>query len=225
MNNLSIKEIRATLIGAVGMAAVILGIAGTLRYWRGWAFIGVFELSSIACGIYLAVYDRALLERRMKAGPAAEKEPVQKIIITLLMTSFVALIVISVLDFRFRWSNVSPPVSVAGDALIALGFLVVFFVLRANSYSASTIQIAEGQTVISTGPYALVRHPMYAGVLIMMIGTPLALGSRWGLVVAALGLPILIWRLLDEERFLKKNLPGYADYTRNVPYRLVPSIW
>jgi protein-S-isoprenylcysteine O-methyltransferase Ste14 len=98
-------------------------------------------------------------------------------------------------------------------------------VLRANSYSASTIQIAEGQTVISTGPYALVRHPMYAGALIMMIGTPLALGSWWGLTVIAISLPILVWRLLDEERFLKKNLPGYANYTRNVPYRLAPYIW
>jgi protein-S-isoprenylcysteine O-methyltransferase Ste14 len=225
MNSLYTKGIRSTLIGAVGMAVVILGIAGTLHYWRGWAFMAVFELSSIACGIYLAVYDRALLERRMKAGPAAEKETVQKIIITLLMISFVALIVISVLDFRLGWSNVSPLVSVAGDALIALGFLVVFFVLRANSYSASTIQIAEGQTVISTGPYALVRHPMYAGALSMMIGTPLALGSWWGLTVIAISLPILVWRLLDEERFLKKNLPGYANYTRNVPYRLAPYIW
>jgi protein-S-isoprenylcysteine O-methyltransferase Ste14 len=109
--------------------------------------------------------------------------------------------------------------------LVALGFVLLYFVISENSYAASTIQIAEGQTVISTGPYAVVRHPMYAGVLPVLIGTPLALGSWSGLGALSFFMPALIWRLLDEERFLHKNLPGYTEYTRKVRYRLVPCIW
>ena len=112
-----------------------------------------------------------------------------------------------------------------GDLLVALGFLLVYFVIRANTYAASTIQVAEGQTVISTGPYAVVRHPMYAGVLPLLVGTPLALGSWRGLGALIFFMPVLLWRLLDEERFLHKNLPGYTDYTRKVRYRLVPFVW
>ena len=135
------------------------------------------------------------------------------------------MLVFPVLDQRFGWSSVPASVSVLGDALIALAFLFIFFVFKENSYGASTIQIAEGQTVVSTGPYALVRHPMYAGALVMLIGTPLALGSWWGLFAVLLILPVLIWRLLDEERFLRQNLAGYAEYQTKVKYRLLPFIW
>jgi len=143
----------------------------------------------------------------------------------LAMLGFIAMLVFPVLDHRFGWSSVPASVSVLGDALIALAFLFIFFVFKENSYGASTIQIAEGQTVISTGPYALVRHPMYAGALVMLIGTPIALGSWWGLFAALLILPVLIWRLLDEERFLRQNLAGYAEYQTKVRYRLLPCIW
>jgi len=139
----------------------------------------------------------------------------------LAMLGFIAMLVFPVLDHRFGWSSVPASVSVLGDALIALAFLFIFFVFKENSYGASTIQIAEGQTVISTGPYALVRHPMYAGALVMLIGTPIALGSWWGLFAV----PVLIWRLLDEERFLRQNLAGYAEYQTKVRYRLLPCIW
>jgi len=141
------------------------------------------------------------------------------------MLGFIAMLVFPVLDHRFGWSSVPASVSVLGDALIALAFLFIFFVFKENSYGASTIQIAEGQTVVSTGPYALVRHPMYAGALVMLIGTPLALGSWWGLFAVLLILPVLIWRLLDEERFLRQNLAGYAEYQTKVKYRLLPFIW
>jgi len=143
----------------------------------------------------------------------------------LAMLGFIAMLVFPVLDHRFGWSSVPASVSVLGDALIALAFLFIFFVFKENSYGASTIQIAEGQTVVSTGPYALVRHPMYAGALVMLIGTPLALGSWWGLFAVLLILPVLIWRLLDEERFLRQNLAGYAEYQTKVKYRLLPFIW
>jgi protein-S-isoprenylcysteine O-methyltransferase Ste14 len=162
----------------------------------------------------------------MNVGPRAEKEPAQKIIMRLALLGFIAMLVFPVLDHRFGWSSVPASVSVLGDALIALAFLFIFFVLKENSYGASTIQIAEGQTVVSTGPYALVRHPMYAGALVMLVGTPLALGSWWGLfALLHIILPVLIWRLLDEERFLRQNLAGYAEYQTKVTYRLLPFIW
>jgi protein-S-isoprenylcysteine O-methyltransferase Ste14 len=225
MAKLYVKGIVSTLIGAVLFAALVFGGAGTLDYWQGWLFFAVFEGCSIAFGIYLAITNPKLLERRMSAGPLAEKETSQKIIMTFVMIGFVALLLVPALDRRFGWSSVPPSVVVVGYALVALAFAIFFYVLRANSYAASTIQVFEGQTVASNGPYALVRHPMYSGALILLFGMPLALGSWWGLPIAVLFLPVLAWRLLDEERFLAKNLPGYAEYMRKVPYRLAPQVW
>ena len=135
------------------------------------------------------------------------------------------MLVFSALDYRFGWSRVPAIVSLAGDVLVAFGLLIDFIVLKENSYGTSTIQKVEGQKVISTGPYGLVRHPMYMGVLIMVIGVPLALGSWWGLAIVAFSAPVLIWKSLDEERLLKAELPGYTEYTQKVPYRLVPHLW
>ena len=140
-------------------------------------------------------------------------------------SEFIALFVFPAFDHRFGWSQVPLFISLAGDALIAFAFLLFFIVFKVNTYGASTIQITEGQKVISTGPYALVRHPMYAGAIPLLIGVPLALGSWWGLFVLIPLMPVLIWRILDEERFLKKRLPGYTDYCQKVRYHLVPFIW
>ena len=136
-----------------------------MAYWQAWVFMAVFAGASSALGIYLAINDPQLLARRLHVGPTAEQEPRQKIIMVFALGGFIALLVVPAFDRRFGWSPVPPVVAVAGDVLVGLGFLVTFFVCKVNSYAASTIQIAEGQTVISTGPYALVRHPMYAGVL------------------------------------------------------------
>jgi protein-S-isoprenylcysteine O-methyltransferase Ste14 len=225
MNDLTRRAFRSSLFGIVALAALLFIPAWTLDYWQAWLFMAVFVCTSGAITVYLAIRDPKLLERRMDVGPRAEKEPAQKIIMLLATLGFMVTIVFPVLDHRFGWSAVPASVSVLGDALIALAFLFIFFVFRQNSYGASTIQIAEGQTVISTGPYAFVRHPMYAGALVMLIGTPLALGSWWGLFAVLLILPVLIWRLLDEERFLRQNLPGYAEYQTKVKYRLLPFIW
>jgi len=225
MNDLTQRALRSSLFGSVALAALLFIPAWTLDYWQAWLFMAVFVCTSGAITVYLAIRDPKLLERRMNVGPRAEKEPAQKIIMLLATLGFIVTIVFPVLDHRFGWSAVPASVSVLGDALIALAFLFIFFVFRQNSYGASTIQIAEGQTVISTGPYAFVRHPMYAGALVMLIGTPLALGSWWGLFAVLLILPVLIWRLLDEERFLRQNLSGYAEYQTKVKYRLLPFIW
>jgi protein-S-isoprenylcysteine O-methyltransferase Ste14 len=225
MNDVTRRALRSSLFGIVALAALLFIPAGTFDYWQAWLFMAVFGCTSGATTVYLALRDPKLLERRMNVGPRAEKEPAQKIIMVLATLGFIAMLVFPAIDHRFGWSSVPASVSVLGDALIALGFLFIFFVFRENSYGASTIQIAEGQTVISTGPYALVRHPMYAGALVMSVGIPLALDSWWGLFVLFLLLPVLIWRLLDEERFLRQNLPGYTEYQTKVKYRLVPFIW
>jgi len=223
MNDVTRRALRSSLFGVLALAALLFVPAGTLDYWQAWLFMAVFVCTSGAITAYLAI--PKLLERRMNVGPRAEKEPAQKIIMVLATLGFIAMLVFPVLDHRFGWSPVSASMSILGDVLIALGFLFIFFVFRENSYGASTIQVAEGQTVISTGPYAFVRHPMYAGALVMLIGTPLALGSWWGVFAVLLILPVLIWRLLDEERFLRQNLPGYTEYQTKVKYRLLPFIW
>lgn len=225
MNTLNIRALRASLFGAVALAALLFLPAGTLDYWQGWLFMAVFVGASSAVTVYLAIKDPALLERRISAGPRAEKESTQKRVMLLAVLGFIALIVVPALDRRFGWSPAPPYVSLVGDVLVGLSFLLVFLVFKANTYAASTIQVAAGQQVISTGPYALVRHPMYAGSLPLLLGMPLALGSWLGLLALLLIVPALIWRLLDEEQFLRLNLPGYAAYCRKIRYRLLPYVW
>jgi protein-S-isoprenylcysteine O-methyltransferase Ste14 len=225
MNKLYIRAIRSTILGAIVMAVLIFLPAGTLNYWQGWVFFALFFVASSAIGIYLAIRNPALLERRMNVGPTAEKEKTQKIISFFALLGFIALLVSPALDHRFGWSPVPPYISLAGDALVALGFLLTFIVILENNYAASTIQIAEGQKVISTGLYAYVRHPMYAGVLPLLAGMPLALGSWWGVFGLVIVVPAIIWRLLDEEKFLRQNLPGYTEYANKVKYRLIPFVY
>ncbi|HLN47666.1 MAG TPA: isoprenylcysteine carboxylmethyltransferase family protein [Magnetospirillaceae bacterium] len=216
--------------GGFAVLIVILGAAlfipaGTIRYWQAWVFCAIFSVWVLAITVYLARNDPKLLKRRINAGPAAEKETSQKIIQLFASLSFIAIFVVSAIDHRLGWSAVPVSVVVLGDALIALGFYAVFLVLRENTYAAGTIEVEQGQQVISTGPYALVRHPMYAGALIMLLGIPLALGSWWGLLTIVPMALVLVWRILEEEAFLGKNLSGYVEYRAQVKYRLVPLIW
>ena len=207
------------------MAALLFLPAWTLDYWQAWAFLAIFGASALAITVYLMKRDPKLLERRVYAGPTAEKETSQKIIQFVTSIGFIAILVVSALDYRFAWSVVPLYIVVAGDALVATGFLFVFFVYKVNTFAAATIEIALDQKVISTGLYALVRHPMYMGAFFLLVGIPLSLRSYWGLLVIALMMPALIWRLLAEEKFLAKNLPGYSEYQNNVRYRLVPGVW
>jgi len=215
---------------ALAFLAVVMGLllfvpAGTARYWQAWAYLSIFIGASAVTTLYLVKKDPALLERRMSGGPIAEKRPAQRIIMLWVSAGFVALLVVSALDHRFGWSSAPLAVIVAGDVLVAAGMSLIFLVYRENTFTSATIELAENQSVISTGPYAIVRHPMYASGSLYLFGTPLALGSFWGLVPIAAMMPFLIWRLLDEERFLAKNLPGYAEYQKRVMRRLVPFVW
>lgn len=213
----------AVLAAIVG--ALLFACAGTLLYWQAWLYLTLFIGLSAGLTENLLKRDPALLERRMKGGPTAEKRPVQRLIMVGASLGFVSLLVIPGLDFRFGWSSVPVTGVVFGDVLFAAGFAYIGRVYRENTYTSATIEIAEGQRVIDTGPYAVIRHPMYASALLYLIGTPLALGSYWGLLGMVLMLPALVWRLLDEERMLARELPGYPEYQARVRRRLIPGVW
>jgi protein-S-isoprenylcysteine O-methyltransferase Ste14 len=216
----------ASLLGlVVVMGALIFGPAGTFDYWQAWLFLACYLLASLVITAWLARYDPALLERRMRGGPFAEGERNQKIIMSITSAGFIALLVVPGLDHRFGWSHMPDAVAILGDVLLLAGWLGILFVFRANTFAAATIRVESGQKVISTGPYAVVRHPMYATALLMLLGIPIALGSWWGVLIVAVILPALAWRLIDEERVLLRDLDGYADYRRRVRARLIPYVW
>lgn len=225
MPNLSTRAWLSLAVLATAMAVLLFLSAGTLRYWHGWIYLSLFLGMSVAITVDVMRRDPALLERRMKAGPTAEQRPVQRIIMAGASLGFIGLLVVPGLDFRFKWSAVPLWLVVLGDVLFVLGFGFIARVYRENTFTSATVQVAEGQRVITTGPYAVVRHPMYASALLYLIGTPLALGSYWGFIALAFMLPFLIWRLIDEERLLARDLRGYAEYQQRVRYRLLPFVW
>ncbi|HEX7980553.1 MAG TPA: isoprenylcysteine carboxylmethyltransferase family protein [Gemmatimonadaceae bacterium] len=210
---------------AVFMGAVLFGSAGTLNYWQGWAYLLLFVGLSGAVTQDLLRRDPALLERRLKGGPQAERRPAQQVIMIFASLAFLSVLVVPALDHRFRWSSVPLAGIVLGNILFIVGFLFVGRVYRENTYTSATIEIHEGQRVIDTGPYSVVRHPMYAGALLYMLGTPLALGSYIGLLGVVLMALVIVWRLSDEERMLGRELQGYEEYKTRVRYRLIPGVW
>jgi len=209
----------------VVMGPLIFVPAGDVAYWRGWAFLAVFVGASVLMTLDMAARDPALLARRMKGGPTAETSPIQKVIMLFTSAGFVALLVVPPFAYRHGWAPTSATVAIFGDVLVALGLYGSALVYRENSFAAATIGLADGQRVVSTGPYAIVRHPLYACALVYLVGMPLALGSLWGLAPLALTFPFLIWRLFDEERFLAANLDGYRAYMATVRWRLAPAIF
>lgn len=220
------KEAFGGLLGLLlGMAVLLFLPAWTLRWWQAWLFLAVFGTATAAITLYLLRHDRALLQRRLKAGPGAEKERSQKLIQVLASLAFIANFLIAALDHRHAWSTVPPLAVAAGELLVVLGLLAVFLVFRANSYTSAIVEIGEGQQLVSSGPYAVVRHPMYSGALLMLAGIPPALGSWWALLALLPMTLALAWRLLEEERFLLQHLAGYAEYRSKVRYRLLPLIW
>ena len=225
MMKVAIQAIASVLIGLVVFGLLVFWPAGTFDYWQGWAFIAVFAASTMIPSLYLAAKNPAALERRMQAGPAAETRPLQKLIISFAFVSLGATIVVSALDFRFGWSSVPAAISVIGDVLVALGLGISMIVTIQNGYAAANVKVESGQDLVSTGLYGVVRHPMYFGNVVLMIGIPLALGSYWGLLFVIPGLAVLAARILDEEKVLTQQLAGYRDYAQRVHYRLVPYVW
>jgi protein-S-isoprenylcysteine O-methyltransferase Ste14 len=219
------QALQATAQFLLALAVLLLLPAWTLLFWQAWLYWLIFATASIGATLYFLKHDPALVVRRMAAGAGAEKEKSQKRIMTVASACIVALFVVPGFDHLFGWSAVPTPIVLLADAAVVLGYYFIFIVLKENSYASATIETGRDQLVIASGPYALVRHPMYSGALLMFGATPLALGSYWGLLVFGAVLLFLLWRLFDEERFLSKNLPGYTEYQRRVRYRLVPFVW
>jgi protein-S-isoprenylcysteine O-methyltransferase Ste14 len=213
------------LVQLVGSGLMLFLAAGTLNYWQGWVFLVVAALSTSIPSCYLLRTNPVALQRRLRAGPTAETRMVQKVLVAGWYLSLTAMFVVSVLGHRFGWSPVPTAISLVGDVLVAVGLVVEMLVVIQNSHAAATVRVESGQKLVSTGLYGLVRHPMYAGVVIMMFGIPLALGSYWGLVFVMSGLIVLALRIRDEEKLLQEELNGYRDYTQKVRYRLVPYMW
>ncbi|OBG16587.1 hypothetical protein A5765_07660 [Mycolicibacterium celeriflavum] len=214
-----------SLAGFVVFGLLVFGFAGTFDYWRGWAFIAVFATATLIPSRYLARRNPEALRRRMQAGPQAETRPLQKLVIAIAFISMGAMIAVSALDFRFGWSSVPAVVSIVGLVLVAGGLAIAMLVTIQNGYAAANVTVESGQQLSSTGWYGFVRHPMYFGNVILMIGVPLALGSWWGLVFVPVGLAVLVLRIGDEEALLTRDLAGYREYTQKVRYRLVPYVW
>jgi protein-S-isoprenylcysteine O-methyltransferase Ste14 len=209
----------------ISLAVLLFFSAWTFHYWQAWIFLAVYSLSVLAVTLDLMKENPELLERRVNANSGSERRWNQKILNFLISRALFLVVVVSAIDHRCAGSAVPPYGVVAGDVLVALGFLIEFFVFKENTFASAIIEIGAGQKVISSGPYALVRHPMYAGWLVTFSGVPPALGSWWGLFTIIPIMLVIVWRLLDEENFLAGNLPGYSEYQNRVQYRLVPFIW
>jgi protein-S-isoprenylcysteine O-methyltransferase Ste14 len=214
--------IRRFFGAALVLGAVFFLSAGTIRYWEAWVYlVALFTPMALVVG-YLIRHDPNLLARRLTMREEREK---QSAIQKLGSVVWVLIFVIPGLDQRFGWSLVSPLLVAVSDVFVLGGYLLFFLVMRENSYASRIVEVQEGQTVITTGPYALVRHPMYLAVLVMLFFSPLALGSFWALIPTAFTPIILILRIRDEEAMLLAELPGYRAYTLQTPYRLVPGVW
>lgn len=212
------------ITATVVIALALFLSAGTISYWQAWVYLGVSTAASIPLTLHI-LNDPVLLENRSKGGPTSEQRPIQRIIVACLMIPYVAAFVVPGLDHRFGWSVVPSWLSAVGDIAIVVALWMVDRVFKENSHASASVEITQDQKVISSGPYAIVRHPMYSGAAVYFIGMSLALGSYWGLIPSALVVLALVWRLLDEERFLAQNLAGYSDYCAKVRWHLIPGVF
>jgi protein-S-isoprenylcysteine O-methyltransferase Ste14 len=223
--DLATRAWRASVLFLVALWLLIMLPAGTLTYWHGWLLWLHLSFWTVFATSHLLKHDAALVERRLRAGPAAESEPAQKRLQLLISVALCAMLVVSALDWRFGWSEVPWPLAVAGHVVLALSYVLILAVLRANSFAGATVGVEPGQTVISSGPYSYVRHPMYTAALALFAAIPLALGSLWGLLPAVALAGGIVARLRHEETFLARNLAGYEAYRQRVRWRLVPGLW
>jgi protein-S-isoprenylcysteine O-methyltransferase Ste14 len=207
------------------LALVLFLPSWSLRYWEAWIYWALFSISVLIITLYFLRHDPGLIERRLEAGPGAEPARSQRIIQAIASVLFCALFILAAIDHRLHGSQVPIPVVLSADGVVLLGFLIVFLVFRENSHTGGVIKVEANQQVISTGPYRLVRHPMYSGSVLLFLATPLALGSPWAMIVAVALCGVVVARLVDEERLLSANLPGYDEYRRKVRYRLLPLVW
>lgn len=222
---IAVQTAASMVFGLLFFGVLLFWPAGTFDYWQAWVFIAVFTATTILPSIRLAVSNPAALQRRMKAGPTAETRPVQRIVISATVLSVVVTLVVSALDHRFGWSTVPLWLVIVGNVLVAAGLSLAQLVIVQNAYAGASITVEDEQPLVSTGLYGVVRHPMYSGALLMMVATPLALDSLWGLLAVAASIPIMMARIADEEKLLVAELAGYEQYRREVRARLLPGVW
>jgi protein-S-isoprenylcysteine O-methyltransferase Ste14 len=208
--------------GVIVIAAMFFLTAGTFRYWQAWVYMLILFLPLFIFAAYLFLRNPALLERRMRTR---EVEPEQRKIIALSTTVLLAAFIIPGLDRRFGWSSVPTWLVLVSDAIVLLSYILFMLVLRENEFAGRTVEVEQRQRVIASGPYSLVRHPMYLAVLLMYGFSPLALGSFWAMIIVAILPAVLIARIVNEEKVLLRDLDGYAEYCKVVHYRLIPGIW
>jgi protein-S-isoprenylcysteine O-methyltransferase Ste14 len=223
--NTAVRVAASSVYGLAVLGLLLFLPAGTLNYWQAWVFIGMFTVATIVPSTYIGRTNPAALQRRLRGGPRAEARTVQKIVIVGAFLGLFAMVAFSAYDHRMGWSQPPAWVCLLGDVLVVVGLITAFLVVIQNGYAAATVTVETGQTLVSTGVYKFVRHPMYVGNVIMMVGIPLALGSYWGLLFVLPGVVVLLFRILDEEKLLTQQLAGYREYTQRVRYRLLPYVW
>jgi protein-S-isoprenylcysteine O-methyltransferase Ste14 len=224
--------LKSRLIGrcafALAAAAALLFLpAGTLRFWEAWVFLGIFFVPMVVFSVYYLKHDPALVERRLQSK---EKIKEQKVVMKVANVVFVVAILIPGLDHRFGWprelaGGVPLWLRIVAQALVLAGYVMTMWVIDVNRFASRTFQVEAGQKVISAGPYRMVRHPMYFGGLVMWLSVAPALGSYVALPFFALFIPVLVVRLLNEEKVLRQELPGYVGYSQKTRFRLVPYVW
>ncbi|MGB2909812.1 MAG: isoprenylcysteine carboxylmethyltransferase family protein [Anaerolineales bacterium] len=218
-----IKMVFVRFLGAIlVLSAMFFLPAGTLAYWEAWGYLAILFIPMLFVLFYLLKNDPGLLARRMKTR---EREAEQKLIIKLSVIPFLLAFLLPGFDKRFGWSNVPVGMVVMADILVLLGYGIVFLVFRENRYASRVVEVEQEQTVISSGPYAMIRHPMYLGSLLLYILSPLALGSYWAMIPAILIIPVIIARIRNEESVLARDLSGYQEYMQKTRYRLIPGMW
>ena len=219
---LTTRLILRTLIAFVFVAVFLFVPAGSFRYWQGWVFMAILFLPMPATSVYFMKRDPQLIERRLRTE---EKISEQKSIIRWAQLVVFGSLLLPGLDYRFGWSCVPLWLTILSQLFVFAGYLITLWVMKENSFASRTVQVEEGQRVISTGPYRLVRHPMYFGAVLMLLFMSPALGSWWALPGFLLVIPLIVLRLLNEEKMLCRDLPGYSDYCLRTRSRLLPLLW
>ena len=219
---LFLSAITKYLLGLVLVGALLFLPAGSLSYVGGWRLMGLLFGPMLIAGFVMLYRAPEFLRKRLDAK---EKQGTQKGVVAFSGLMFVAGFVVAGLDFRFGWSDMPAWVVIAASALFLIAYALYAEVMRENAYLSRTVKVEEGQTVVDTGMYGIVRHPMYAVTILLFLMIPLVLGSWYALIAFAFYPAIIVVRLKDEEELLTKELPGYAEYKQKVPYRIIPFVW